>query len=87
MPSRCTVHAESFTSIVANYDNIQPLWETAVCSTSNTEMKARIQGVESQMQFFKFLFNLILSEMILRHTDKLSQTIQQPKLSSVKAME
>ena len=32
---------------------------------------------------FKFLFCLILSEMILRHTDKLSQTLQQPKMSSV----
>ena len=71
-PTRWTVHAESLASIVANYDSIQLLWETALCSTSNTEMKARIQGVESQMQSFKFLFSLILSEMILRHTDKLS---------------
>ena len=35
------------------------------------------------MQHFKLLFCLILLEMILRHTDKLSQTLQQPKLSSV----
>ena len=54
-----------------------------MCSPSNTEMKARIQGVESQMQSFKFLFSLILYEAILPHTDKLSQTLQQPKLSSV----
>ena len=81
--TRWTVRAESFTSIVANYNNIQMLWETAGCSTSNTEMKARIQEVESQMQSFKFLFSLILSEVILRHTDKLSQTLQQPKLSSI----
>ena len=43
-------------------------------------MKARIQGIESQMQSFKFLFSLFLSEMILRHTDKLSQTLQQPSV-------
>ena len=36
----------------------------------------------SQMQSFNFLYCLILSEMILRNTDKLSQTLQQPKLSS-----
>ena len=35
------------------------------------------------MQSFKFLFGLLLSEVILRHTDKLSRTLQQPKLSSV----
>ena len=39
------------------------------------------------MKSFKFLFCLILSEMILRHTDKLSQTLQQPMLSSVEGHE
>ena len=77
------MRAESLASIAANYNNIQSLWEVAVSSASNTEMKARIQGVQSQMKTFKFLFNLILSELILRHTDKLSQTLQQPQLSSV----
>ena len=82
-PTRWTVRAESLASIAANYNNIQSLWEVAVSSASNTEMKARIRGVQSQMKTFKFLFNLILSELILRHTDKLSQTLQQPQLSSV----
>ena len=84
-PTRWTVRAGSLASIVANYDNIQLLWETAVCATSDTEMKARIQGVASQMQTFRFLFCLLLSEMILRHADKLSQTLQQHKLSSIEA--
>ena len=35
------------------------------------------------MQSFKFLFCLILFEMILQHTDKFRQTLQQPKFSSV----
>lgn len=37
------------------------------------------------MQTFKFFFGLVLSELILRQTDKLSQTLQQPQLSSVEA--
>ena len=82
-PTRWTVRAGSLASIIENYDNIKVLWETALHATGDTEMKARIQGVRSQMQSFKFLFCLILTEMILRHTDKLSQTLQQPKLSSV----
>ena len=86
-PTRWTVRAESLASILANYDNVQLLWETVVHATSDTEMKARIQGVASQMHTFKFLFGLILCEMILRHTDKLSQTLQQPKLSSVEGHE
>ena len=82
-PTRWTVRAESLYSILANYDHILLLWETGVHETSNTEMKARILGVRSQMQSFNFLFCIVLSEMILRHTDKLSKTLQQPNLSSI----
>ena len=82
-PTRWTVRANSLASIITNYNNIQDLWEKALISTRDTEIKARIRGVASQMQTFKFFFGLVLSELILRHTDKLSQTLQQPELSSV----
>ena len=39
--------------------------------------------MQSQMKCYKFLFCLVLTEMILRHTDKLSETLQAPKLSGV----
>ena len=86
-PTRWTVRTESLASILAKYDNIQVLWVTSLHKTSDTEMKARIQGVARQMQLFKFFFCLILSEMILRHSDRLSQTLQQLKLSSVEGHE
>ena len=82
-PTRWTVRADSLASVIANYNNIQELWEIALHSSSDSEMKARIHGVGSQMQTFRFFFCLMLSEMILRHTDKLSQTLQQPSLSSI----
>lgn len=82
-PTRWTVRADSLASVIANYNNIQELWESALHSSSDSEMKARIHGVGSQMQTFRFFFCLNLSEMILRHTDKLSQTLQQPSLSSI----
>jgi len=56
-PTRWTVCAESLKSIVANYSNIQSLWEEALKCTSQTVMKARIQGVSSQMEAFKFYFS------------------------------
>ena len=68
-PTRWTVRAESLASIAANYSNIQMLWEAALHATSDTEMKARIQGIESQMQSFKFLFSLFLSEMTQTQSD------------------
>ena len=55
--------------------------------TSDTEMKARIRGIDSQMNSFRFLFGLLLSQIILRHTDKLSATLQNPALSSVEGQE
>ncbi len=86
-PTRWTVRGESLASIIANYTELQSLWERALLSTSDTDMKARIRGIESQMEKFRFLFGLLLSEMILRHTDKLSQTLQSPDLSSVEGHE
>ena len=82
-PTRWTVCAQSLSSILVNYDNLQLLWETAFKSTTETDVKARIRGIVSQMDTFKFFFSLSLCELILHHTDKLSQTLQQPKLSSV----
>ena len=78
-----TVRADSLASIITNYSYIQLLWETAVNGACDTEMKARIHGVDSQMQTFKLFFCITLSEVILRHTDRLSRTLQQPSLSSV----
>ena len=80
MDSPCRISRQY---IDANYDSINRLWGIARRATKDTEMKARIQGIKSQMKNFEFLFCLVLTEMILRHTDKLSQTLQNPKLSSV----
>ena len=55
--------------------------------TSDTEMKARIRGIASQMETFRYLFGLLLSSMILRHTDMLSRTLQNPELTSVEGHE
>ena len=86
-PTRWTVRAESLTSIIANYTELQNLWERTLSSTSDTEMKARIRGIACQMEKFRFLFGLLVSEMVLRHTDKLSQTLQSPDISSVEGHE
>ena len=39
-------------------------------------MKARIQGVASQMLKFDFFFGVSLGKLILRHSDNLSRTLQ-----------
>ena len=85
--TRWTVRADSLASIMANYADLRRLWVEALAATSDTNMKARIQGITSQMHTFRFLFGLLLSELVLRHTDKLSKTLQNPELSSVEGHE
>ncbi len=49
----------------------------AVDVARNTESKAKSQGVKSQMNTFRFAFGTMLAEMILRHTDNLSRSLQE----------
>ena len=44
--------------------------------TQDTESMARIQGVAAQMRTFPFLFGSMLGELILKHSDNLSRTLQ-----------
>ena len=60
-PSVCTLCsirwiacAQSTASILANYKNIQDLWDETLEGSLDSEIKARIQGVSSQMEIFQF---------------------------------
>ena len=48
-------------------------------------MNARICGVASQMQTFKFLFGILLAERTLQHTNKLNKALQNPQLPSTES--
>ncbi len=63
-------------SILKNYKVLLDTWDEAVDVVKDVETKSRIRGVSSQMSTFDFLFGAMLSEMILRHTDNLSRTLQ-----------
>ena len=42
--------------MIDKYDELMGLWEWSLTNVHDTEMKARIRGVQSYMQQFKFLF-------------------------------
>ena len=86
-PTRWTVKADSLASIIANYEVLQETWQEAVLVTKDTEAKARIQGVASQMQTFNFIFGTMLGEMILRHADNLSSTLQHKSMSAAEGQQ
>ena len=46
-PTRWTVRAKSLNSVMSNYTYLIELWEWAAKNCSDSEMKARIRGVDS----------------------------------------
>lgn len=86
-PTRWTVRADSLASIINNYEVLESTWVAALQVSTDTEAKARIQGVSAQMKSFKFLFGVMLGELILRHTDNLSRTLQHKTVSAAEGQE
>ena len=60
----------SLASIIGNYEVLQCTWEEAVLVTKDTESN------DIEMKTFSFVYGAILGEIILRHADNLSSTLQ-----------
>ena len=81
-PTRWTVRADSLESVVDNYAALQELWEESREDTTDPSIKARIIGIQAQFRMFNYFFGVLLGELILRHSDNLSKTLQSTKLSA-----
>ena len=81
-PTRWTIRADSLASVIDNYDVLLLIWEEAFSICKDTECKSRIQGVSFVMKTFNFVFGAMLGELILRHADNLSSTLQNKSLSA-----
>ena len=80
-PMRWTVCAKSIHSILINYDTLRRTWTEALQVTKDTEAKAHIQGVATQMSTFPYLYGSMLGKLVLKHTDNLSQTLQHASMA------
>ena len=49
---------------------------------SDPSIKSRIIGVQAQFKTFQYFYGVFLGELILKHSDNLSKTLQSPKLSA-----
>ena len=81
-PTRWTVRAKSLSSIIENFEELKSLWEWSLENCSDTEMKARIRGVDTNMTTFNYIYGAFLGKLILGLSDSLSRTLQNPKLSA-----
>ena len=80
-PTRWTVRANALKSIAENYMVLLDTWEECLRIARDTETKARILGVKSQMHTFKYFFGVHLGQLILGHSDNLSKTLQRRDIS------
>ena len=62
-------------------DNYETLWEEVKESPLDSEIKARVIGVEAQMNDFNFLFGVSLGALVLNHSDNLSKALQKSSMS------
>ena len=83
--TRWTVRCGALVSIIQHYEELKELWKGCLKEYKDTETKARIIGVQTQMNKFNYFFGVKLAILLLRHSDNLSATLQSPKLSASQA--
>ena len=81
-PTRWTVRAACLESVLENWDVLRELWSQSLETKLDPEVKSRITGVKYHMETFDFYFDVQLGNLVLRHSDSLSETIQKPALSA-----
>ena len=64
-----------------NYSALISTWKQSE-ETRDPELKIRLGGVAHQMTKFSFIFGVALGELILRHSDNLSRTLQRGDISA-----
>ena len=86
-PTRWTVRADCLDSILRNYSVLFQLWEESLDIVKEAEMRGRIIGVSTYMKSFDFYFGVVLGEMLLRHSDNLSKSLQTSQMSAAEGQQ
>ena len=63
LPDQMDHQGESCLSMIENYDELMELWLWSLDNAKDTEMKAKIRGVQSYTGEFKFLFGCHLGKL------------------------
>ena len=82
-PTRWTVRAASLQSVIDNWKVLQDLWEECLATKLEPDFKGRVIGVQYQMTSFDYFFGVNLAILLLKRSDNLSCTLQDPDMSMV----
>ena len=84
LSTRWTVRAKCFQRILEKYSYLYELWSKCLEEPYlKRDVKARIIGCKVQMEGFDLYFGLKLGKLLYSHIDKLSQALQNEKMSAV----
>ncbi|XP_076343198.1 zinc finger MYM-type protein 1-like [Tachypleus tridentatus] len=86
-PTRWTVRGQSFDRIIANHKALLLEWDVCLGDRLDSEMRARIIGVRSQMEKFDYLFALHLGVAVYSLMDNLSKTLQKTCMSAAQGQQ
>ena len=56
-PTRWTVRGEALESILNNYVELMDLWDWSIETLHDTNMKARIRGIQTEIRFCIWMFS------------------------------
>ena len=73
--------AESMKSILDKCVALQQVWDELIDGNLQAEIKGRIIGVKSQMNTLNYFYGVTILQLVLGHSDDLSNTIQPSSLT------
>ena len=82
-PTRWTVRAASLQSVIDNWKVLQNLWEECLATKLEPDFKDRVIGVKYQMTSLDYFYGVNLAILLLKRSDNLSRTLQDPDTSMV----
>ena len=69
-------------SILDSWVALQQVWNQSFGGNLEPDFKGRIIGVKSQMNTFKYFYGVTILQLVLKHIDNLSKTLQTLSLTS-----
>ena len=85
--TRWTVRGNAYKKIDSNYLPLMKLWDVSLATCKlDSQVEARIIGVQNQMCEFQFFYGLNLNQRLLSISDNLSKTLQKESMSALSGL-
>ena len=82
--TRWTLHGNAYKKTESNYLPLMKLWDVSLATGKlDSEVKAKLIGVQNQISEFQFLYGLNLSQWLFTISDNLSKALEKESMSAL----